>query len=219
MARFCGVKTSGHYHGGGPKIAPMTTPILILAAGQSSRMRGADKLLQLVDGVPLVRKVAVAAIALGHPVYVALPDLTHPRAAALSDLDLTLLPIPQAVQGMSVTLREAVAHLPEFEKLMLVLADLPEISSSEMAAVLSASDRQSGLIWRGATEDGKPGHPIVFDGSLRTQFATLSGDTGGDAIVRLLRDQTVLVPLAGSRARRDLDTPEDWAAFRAETGR
>jgi len=182
-------------------------------------MRGADKLLQLVDGVPLVRKVAVAAIALGHPVYVALPDLTHPRAAALSDLDLTLLPIPQAVQGMSVTLREAVAHLPEFEKLMLVLADLPEISSSEMAAVLSASDRQSGLIWRGATEDGKPGHPIVFDGSLRTQFATLSGDTGGDAIVRLLRDQTVLVPLAGSRARRDLDTPEDWAAFRAETGR
>jgi len=29
----------------------------------------------------------------------------------------------------------------------------------------------------------------------------------------------VLVPLPADHARRDLDTPADWAAFRAETGR
>ena len=30
-------------------------PILILAAGASRRMRGQDKLLQVVDGMPLLR--------------------------------------------------------------------------------------------------------------------------------------------------------------------
>ncbi|NBR54129.1 MAG: nucleotidyltransferase family protein, partial [Rhodobacteraceae bacterium] len=43
------------------------TPILILAAGKSSRMRGRDKHLEEIDGVPLLRRLALAALALGEP--------------------------------------------------------------------------------------------------------------------------------------------------------
>jgi CTP:molybdopterin cytidylyltransferase MocA len=46
----------------------------------------------------------------------------------------------------------------------------------------------------------------------------LQGDDGGRAIMIAHRDQTHLVPLPGDHATRDLDTPEDWAAWRAETG-
>ncbi|MFD1808925.1 NTP transferase domain-containing protein [Gemmobacter lanyuensis] len=47
--------------------------ILILAAGAASRMRGGDKMLEQVAGVPQLRRIVNAACATGAPVRVALP--------------------------------------------------------------------------------------------------------------------------------------------------
>ena len=194
------------------------TPILILAAGKSSRMRGRDKHLEEIDGVPLLRRLAMAALELGQPVFVALPTLPHPRAEALTGLNFTPLAIPEAAEGMSGTLRGAVARLPVGDGFLLVLGDLAEIGAKEMWAVLNArAARLDCLIWRGATESGDPGHPILFDGSLMPRFAELSGDGGGESLVNPLREETHLVPLPGRMARHDLDTPEDWEAFRKKT--
>ena len=52
--------------------------------------------------------------------------------------------------------------------------------------------------------------------ALFDQLKHLRGDDGGRAVVRAAADRMQLVPLPGQRARRDLDTPEDWAAWRAE---
>ena len=189
-------------------------PILILAAGTSSRMRGADKLAQIVRGRPLLRHLTTQALKVG-PTFVALHHEADRRATLLDGLSVTPLIVPEAAEGQSGTLRGAVARLPPFDALLVVLADLPDITAADMTAVIAARAQEPGaLIWRGATPDGKPGHPILFDGSLRPEFAALTGDDGGAALVRPLRDRTVLVPFADARARRDLDTPEDWLAWR-----
>ncbi|MDG1117102.1 MAG: nucleotidyltransferase family protein [Flavimaricola sp.] len=191
------------------------TPILILAAGTSSRMRGRDKLLEEVEGAPVLRVLATRAASLGEPVFVALPALDHPRARALTGLDVTLLSIPAAPEGMGVTLRDAVAALPDAPRFMVLLGDMPDIGADHMKRVLDAAlTHPDQLIWRGSTEDGKPGHPMLFDKNLRPQFATLSGDDGGRALVAPYRDRTQLVPLPGQIARGDLDTPEDWDDWR-----
>lgn len=194
------------------------TPILILAAGTSSRMRGRDKLLEEVEGAPVLRVLAARAASLGEPVFVALPALDHPRARALTGLDVSLLPVPSAHEGMGVTLRDAVAALPDGPRFMVLLGDMPDIGAAHMKSVLDAAlTHPDQLIWRGCTEDGKPGHPMLFDTSLRRQFATLSGDDGGRALVAPYRDRTRLVPLPGNIARSDLDTPEDWDTWRARS--
>ena len=196
------------------------TPILILAAGQSSRMRGADKLLQDIDGAPLLAHVIERAAATGHPVFTAMPGPQHPRYAVMRDLPTACFDIPDAVEGISGTLRGAVGRLPPCDAFMLLLADLPEIETEDMNAVFAARQLDPDhLIWRGATQDGKPGHPILFDAKLRSHFLDLSGDSGGDLVVKANIDKTLLVTLPGNRARLDLDTPEDWAAWRAATGR
>jgi len=189
--------------------------ILILAAGASSRMRGRDKLAERVAGEPLLRLQVRRAMATGHPVFVALPSADHPRVGFLAGLQTTPLFIPNAAEGMGVTLRDAVAQLPSCDALLVCLADLVALETADIAAVIAARKRApDALVWRGATEAGKPGHPILFDASLRAQFAALSGDAGGAAILRPLTEQTCLVPLPGDRALLDLDTPEDWAAWR-----
>ena len=188
-------------------------PILILAAGTSSRMRGADKLSMMVGGQPLLRRIAMQAAAVGDT-FVALNHRAAERLALLDGLPITPLLVPEAAEGQSGTLRGAVAQLPPCPAFMMVLADLPLITSDDLAAVLAARDASpDALIWRGAAPDGTPGHPVLFDASLRPAFADLSGDDGGASVVRPLRARTILVPFTDDRAVFDLDTPEAWATF------
>ena len=191
-------------------------PILILAAGTSSRMRGSDKLLEDVDGEPLLRKQTRVALATGQPVFVALAPDTPERLAAIAGMVATPMIVPEAAEGLSGTLRGAVVQLPKSDAVMIMLGDLVALTTQDLQDVLDARIAHPDyLVWRGATDAGQPGHPIVIDQSLRQEFAKLQGDLGGDSILRPLRDQTYLVTLAGKRARLDLDTPEDWAAWRA----
>ena len=191
--------------------------ILILAAGESRRMRGRDKLAELVGGEPLLRRQALAALSLGEEVFVALPGPGHDRAQHIADLDVTPLIVPEAAEGMGGTLRGAVAQLPTCDAFLVVLADLPMIGADEMRRVMdlrrAAPDAR---IWRGTTEDGKPGHPILFDAEVRPEFDMLSGDKGGELILR--SHPVAEVRLPGDAARLDLDTPEDWDDFRKKTG-
>ena len=197
-----------------------TVPILLLAGGQSRRMGDRDKLLEPVDGVPLLRKLAMAALSTGHPVIVALPTDRPERQEALEGLSLAMHLFPDAAEGMGGTMRAAIAALPPCPRFLLLLADLAEIEAEDIATLLHAPSEHPGRkIWRGATEDNRPGHPILFDASLRREFAGLKGDSGGEPIAKRHAAETVLVPLPGNRARSDLDTPEEWAAWRARTGR
>lgn len=194
-------------------------PILLLAAGRSSRMAGVDKLALPLDGTPLLRHRARTALATGCPVHIALPAVDHPRVALVRDLPATLLFVPDAALGLAHTLRAAVAALPTCDHFLILLADLPEITTEDLLTVMAApATHPDALIWRGATADGLPGHPVLFAATLRPLFDTLEGDTGAEPIIRALSDRTVLVPLPGQHARRDLDTPADWAAWRSETG-
>jgi len=197
--------------------APDTIPVILLAAGKSARMRGADKLLQDVDGMPLIRRQALLARSVTNgPLIIALPADPGPRTDALTGIDATLLPVADADEGMNASLRAAFAALPgDAPAAMLLLGDLPDLTQSDLRRVLAATDLASdSLIWRGATEDGKPGHPVVFARALFDQFAQLHGDNGGRDVVAKAAGRIALVPLPGQHARRDLDTPEDWADWR-----
>ena len=66
---------------------------------------------------------------------------------------------------------------------------------------------------RAATRDGTPGSPNVVPRALFPALMRLSGDTGGRDVLRTVPQDHVA--LDGRRAVTDLDTPADWAAWRA----
>ena len=178
-------------------------------------MRGRDKLMEDVDGQPLLRRQTRLAQSVG-PVTVALPPAPHPRYTALTGLDIAPLPIPDAAEGMGASLRRAFADLPpDTAAAMVMLADMPDLEPSDLARLAASVDLSSEtLVWRAATEDDRPGHPIIFAAALFDQLKRLSGDDGGRAVVHGAGARVQMVPLPGQRARLDLDTPEDWAAWR-----
>jgi CTP:molybdopterin cytidylyltransferase MocA len=181
-------------------------------------MRGRDKLLEPVDGQPLLRRQAERARAATQgAVFVTLPPKPHPRHEALQECGIETIEVADAVRGMSASLKAGIAALPEdAEAVMILLADMPDLETGDLLAVCrQVDDDKETLIWRGATERGAPGHPIVFRRALFDALLHLDGDSGGAEVVARNAARARLVPLPGERARNDLDTPEAWEAWHA----
>lgn len=193
--------------------------ILIPAAGASARMRGRDKLLEPVGGAALLRRQLSAAVATGAPVLVTLPrHAGGPRAEVLEGVGRFRVTHIDASEGMAASLRAGACAAREScaAGLMMLLPDMPEIETGDIAALLAAFALFPETCLRATSADGRPGHPVVFPARLLDRLSRVTGDTGGRAI---LADELVRAhALPGDRAVTDLDTPEDWAAWRARTG-
>lgn len=192
--------------------------ILILAAGSSSRMRGVDKLMEPIAGQPLIAHLAQVALATGCPVTVALPAGGGPREVALRGLPLTGLRVPRPEDGMAASLTAGLAALPRQAPVMLLLGDMPELTAADLQAMLAAQTAHPGRILRAMGQDGTPGHPVLFPPWTRPDLAGLTGDQGARAVLARHAAEITPVPLPGSHATTDLDTPEDWARWRAGRG-
>ncbi|SIO19365.1 CTP:molybdopterin cytidylyltransferase MocA [Rhodovulum sp. ES.010] len=194
--------------------------ILVPAAGASSRMRGRDKLLEPVEGEALLRRQVRAASATGAPVLVTLPKgAGGPRAEVLEGISRLRFLWIDAAEGMAASLRAgaAAARKARAEGLMVHLPDMPDLTGADLARLLAAFAVAPETPLRAGSEDGRPGHPVVFPARLFSRLAEVSGDTGGRAA--LSGESPRLVALPGDRALTDLDTPDAWADWRARIGR
>lgn len=190
----------------------MSGTIVIPAAGASRRMGGEDKLLRRVDGVPLLRRAALHALASGARVLVTLRPGDDARRAALAGLDLRVIPVADAATGMSASLRHAAADIGSASALMVLPADMPEIGAADLARLWSAHATSPAHIIQGRAGP-VPGHPVILPADLVPELGQLSGDTGARALLARHARRIVPVPLFGRRAILDLDTPQDWAAW------
>ncbi|MEO5614623.1 MAG: nucleotidyltransferase family protein [Cypionkella sp.] len=191
----------------------MTLTILIPAAGAALRMRGGDKLLELVDAEPMLRRQARLARTVCNRVIVTLRTDDLARTAALVGLDVILLPLPDAANGMAASIRAGAAAAQG--ALMILPGDMPELDAADLAVIIGAFDQRPDAILRGASVDGRPGHPVIFPTDLLGALQDLRGDEGARSVLIRHQARVQLIALPDQHALTDLDTPEAWAAWRA----
>lgn len=185
--------------------------IVLLAAGASTRMRGTDKLLELVNGAPLLGVLA-GRCARVAPTRVVLGTDQPKRRKTLRDLDVEIVEVTEP-DGMAASLRRGIAGL-HCAGVLVVLADMPDLKSDDFSIIVKAFKYNPNVIFRGSDIHKKPGHPVLFPATLFPEITQLSGDNGARAILKRHADLVHLVPLTGNRAFTDLDTLEDWANWR-----
>nr|WP_290749072.1 nucleotidyltransferase family protein [Amaricoccus sp.] len=191
----------------------------MLAAGASTRMRGRDKLLEpLADGRPVLRAAAEAALASqADAAVVVLPPAADARRAALSGLGIAAVEAADAAEGMAASLRAGLRAVVEgADAVVVLLADMPEVGPGEIDRLIAAFDPAEGReICRAVAADGRPGHPVLFGRRFFETLSGLTGDRGARDVLRDAAEFVVDVPTGGRAATTDLDTPEDWEAWRA----
>lgn len=198
---------------GRPRVAA-----IVLAAGAGRRMRGADKLVEAVDGEPvLARVVRTARASQADETVVVLPPGAPARRAALAGLGVELVEAADWAEGMAASLRAGLrAVQARADAVVVLLADMPDVEPRDIDRLIAAFDPEEGReICRAVSSDGRPGHPVLFGRRFFETLEALTGDRGAREVIRDAAEFVTEVPTGGQGAVVDLDTPEDWAAWRA----
>jgi molybdenum cofactor cytidylyltransferase len=191
---------------------------VVLAAGRSSRMGGPNKLLAEIGGRPLVRIVAEQALASrARPVVVVTGHQRERVEAALAGLPVKCVHNPHYADGLGTSLKAAIAALPaEVDGTIVCLGDMPQVDAALIDRLIGAIDPDKGALVAVPTIDGKRGNPVVWSRRFFPDLMAVEGDVGARHLIGRYAEAVVEVPVSGSGALTDIDTPEALAALKAE---
>jgi molybdenum cofactor cytidylyltransferase len=201
---------------------PLRVPVgrkvaaLVLAAGSSRRMGGANKLLQPVGGIPMLRRVVNAALASRcTSVLVVTGAGADAAQACLEGLDVQFVNNPEHETGMASSLRCGLATLPaDADAVVVLLADMPWIDGSRIDRLLVAFDpRQPKII--APVRDGRRGNPILWPREFFAEMMAVSGDVGAREVLQRHASRIEAVAFDDDAIFVDVDTPQALAAVDA----
>lgn len=201
---------------GEAKTPPRLTA-LVLAAGRSARMGGANKLLLEVEGRPMVVHAVEAALASrARAVVVVTGHEADLVSAALGGLDARIVHNPDFADGLSTSLRAGVEAVgQDADGVIVMLGDMPGIGADALNRLLDAFAAGGGRGICVSTSFGKRGNPVVWARRFFPDLLQLKGDVGARHLIGEHDEEVIEVEL-GDAAALDVDTPE---AYTRMTGR
>ncbi|MGO7593557.1 nucleotidyltransferase family protein [Rhizobium leguminosarum] len=190
--------------------------IILLAAGKASRMGkgGAHKLLAEFDGVPLVRRAALAALgADAATVAVVTGHRRNEIETALYGLDMQVVENPDYTTGIASSLVAGFAApgVRKAEGVLVMLADMPGVTSVDLDALIAAFRMSSGQVIVRAVSNGKRGNPVILPRTLARAVTGLVGDIGARQLIEASGLPVIDVDI-GDAAHLDVDTPQEVVA-------
>ena len=193
-----------------------TVGAILMAAGKSSRMGGANKLLADLGGRPVVAHAMEAIAAAGLPVIVVTGNMAAEVRAAVGD-GARFAEAPDFAEGMSRSLRAGIAAAPaDWRAAIVCLGDMPHVPPVVLGALVAAARELHDIVvptWR-----GKRGNPVLWPRVHFARLAALDGDVGGKALLAEFAEQVIEVEVETDSILADIDTPHALAEARQRHG-
>jgi molybdenum cofactor cytidylyltransferase len=190
---------------------------LVLAAGRSTRMGGPNKLLEEINGKPLVRIVAEQALASrASPVIVVTGHQRERVERALAGLPVTVVHNPDFADGLSTSLKAGIKAVPpDADGAIVTLGDMPQVSAKLIDRLIAAFDPERGALVVIPTIDGKRGNPVLWARRFFPDLLAVEGDIGARHLIAGYAEAVAEVAIEDAAALTDIDTPEALIAVRA----
>jgi molybdenum cofactor cytidylyltransferase len=194
----------------GPRIAA-----LLLAAGRSSRM-GTNKMLEEVDGKPMVARTAQRLLASrARPIIAVLGNQADAVDAALGRLPIERVRNPDYGDGLSTSLRRGLTALPaDIDGVVVCLGDMPLIAGRDIDRLIAAFNPLEGRAIVVPTRRGKRGNPLLWSREFFSEMMTLAGDMGARKLIEEHPDRVSEIEMDSDSVLIDIDTPAALAELR-----
>jgi molybdenum cofactor cytidylyltransferase len=194
---------------------------VVLAAGRSTRMGAFNKLTAEVGGKPLVRRVAEQALASrAAPVIVVTGHERDKVEAALAGLPVKFVHNANFADGLGTSLKAGIAAVPaEADAAIVCLGDMPQVDAALIDRLIAAFDPDRGALVVLPSIDGRRGNPVLWSRRFFPELMNVQGDIGARNLIGSYAEAVTEVPVSGTAALIDVDTPESLAAVKAEIER
>ncbi len=182
---------------------------LVLAAGRSVRF-GAPKVVAPLRNIPLVRHVVDRLQVAGvHAIIVASGEADAAVREALAGTDALIVRVADPGEGMSVSLRTLLEHLPEdCTGFLVALGDQPLIDPAVVRRLRETWESSNAAAVVPVYADGVRGNPVFFDATMRRRLREVTGDQGARELLRSMGDKVAELRV-DAPAPIDVDTTSD----------
>jgi len=192
-----------------PRIKPrpggQTIKTIILAAGTSSRMGEANKLLTAYMGKPLLSHVIEAVQSSPVENYVVVTGHEADKVAEYAGVKA--LYCEDYKGGMAESLKCGVRHFKDTDGLMICLGDMPNVTAAHMAQLINAFNAHDGLRICVASHHGKRGNPVIIPSAYFEDILQLEGDQGARSLFTRHADQVEFINIEDEAVLQDFDDP------------
>lgn len=192
---------------------------IVLAAGESSRMGERNKLFLKIGDCSMIQQVvANLSKSTVDRIFVVTGHDRERVRSELKDLSVTFVHNREYAQGLSTSLRTALAQLPKkINAALICLGDMPFVDSSQINTLIDAFDPTTQQNICVPTYRGKRGNPVLWGRRYFQEMMEVQGDVGAKHIIGEYEDSVVEVAMDDVGVITDFDTPEAYAALDQES--
>ena len=183
---------------------------ILLAAGQSKRMNGENKLVKEIQGIPLI-KLSVKNI-LASSINELIIVLGHQKEIIEKLINknekIKFVFNKDFVSGMSSSIKTGLNNLSEkTEAFFICLGDMPMINQDVYNQLIRSRNNKEIIV---PTYKGQQGNPILFSKSMKSIIISIEGDIGAKKILEQNKDKILKVKIDDINITKDFNTKDDF---------
>ena len=185
---------------------------ILLAAGQSKRLKSENKLIKLYKKKPLINhslnalhksKVNKVIVVLGHQKK----DLQ--KIIKKNNKNIFTYN-KEYKKGMASSIKAGLRKLNKKDKgFIIVQSDMPFIKSSDINKIFNSIKSKKYLV-HVLKYRNRVGNPIGFDISIMKKFKRIKGDVGAKFMVKRLKKETKFIKINNLKSFKDFDKVSDF---------
>jgi len=195
--------------------------VVLLAAGEGSRMGGVPKCLLQLEGAPLIARHLQAMQEAGiNDVVVVTGFYSAQIEPVLADFAVTVARNPAPARGQQSSVLLGLTTLGSaFDVVLVVLADQPLLGRTELTTLIEAfATRAPGTEVVYPEVQGQRGNPVAFSGAIIAGMLASGRDMGCRKFIDANPSLVHKFITTNDHFILDLDTPDDVAAFEGRIG-
>ena len=185
---------------------------ILLAAGQSKRLKSENKLIKLYKNKPLINyslnvltksKVNKIIIVLGH-------QFKEVKKIIKKNKKIIFTYNKNYKRGMASSIKTGLKKISKNDKgFIVVQSDMPFVKQSDINKICRSINSKKFLI-HALKYKNRVGNPIGFDSSLIKKFKNIKGQFGAKFMVKRLKNRTNFIKTMSIKSFKDFDKASDF---------
>ena len=183
---------------------------ILLAAGQSKRMDGENKLTKEIQGVPLIKHSVknILASSVGELIIV----LGYQKEIIEKLIDknnkIKFVFNKDFESGMASSIKTGLNNLSEkTESFFICLGDMPMVGHDIYNQLIKSKANKEMIV---PTYKGQQGNPVLFNKSMKEKVMDISGDIGAKKILELNKDKILNLEINDQSITKGFDTQDNF---------
>ena len=186
---------------------------ILLAAGQSKRMDGENKLTKEIQGIPLIKHSVknILASFVGELIIV----LGYQKEIIEKLIDknekIKFIFNKDFESGMASSIKTGLNNLSEkTEAFFICLGDMPMVNHDIYNQLIKSKDNKEIIV---PTYKGQQGNPVLFDKSMKETVMNITGDVGAKKILELNKDKILNLEINDQNITKGFNTQGDFSSL------